>query len=338
MHWACGLEESTTNIEIVEHLLLNGGNPNVKSEEGLTPVHISSSWGYLAILKILIIYGGDPWLVDHEGLNAWDLALQKTQWAVLKYLATYMEGESCGREPVNRSITSYRFSKLREVSSDNAFLYNSSLVSGSSNLGFVDSNQSTLNSTYSSSGTSTLNDAMCSDTSNSVIVVEEFVYTDEEKGVDLVEWHYPPVLSQNSFIDATLNEALCSSEDDEKNSMDSQLLMEELKSLGSTPGPITATTKHTYLRQLYRLRKDHASNIPSPQRQGFSKELKSVIDGYPGCDSDMKVSTQLDRLFITHFTCPDPAKRWREGLSKKMANQLFVVVYYKLSFILIVWY
>ena len=191
----------------------------------------------------------------------------------------------------------------------------------SNNVGFLESNSAL------SFSCSSLNNAICnpdsSTTSTNSVVVEEHVYTDAEKGVELVEWHYPPLVNQDSVTDATLNEALCSTE--EKDSfMDSQILIDELKSLGSNPGPITATTKNIYLRQLYRLRKEQAVQAPSPQRLGLSKELQNLVQNYPGTENDIKIASQLDRLLVTHFSCPDPSKPWREGLSKKSFNYLLL--------------
>ena len=322
MHWACGLGDTDVHVEIVRFLLSYCGSPNVKATEGLTPVHIAASWGFINILKILINNGGNPWLEDHEGHNAWDLALQKAQWDILKYLATYMEEDVS--EPREDSVD-YRFNKYVGVN-DLAFLYNSTLTTSSINLGFLGASAVSGNETQNN----VLNNGICqssfitvnSTLSNSVIV-EEYVYKDKEKGVSLVEWKYPPLIIEETVLDATLNEAICSSKDD-GDSMDSQLLIDELKLLGSNPGPITCTTKQTYLRQLYRLRKEQAKGVPSPQREGNSKELHIMLLKYPGHESDTKISSHLDRLFVTHFTCPDPGKPWREGLSKKSFNYLLL--------------
>ena len=306
MHWACGLGDEATQLEIVHLLLLNNGNPNVKSSEGITPVHIASSWGFLSILKTLVKYGGDPWYEDQECSNAWDLALQKNQWNILKYLASYMEEDH--NEPEQDSVQCV-FVKYKEVELSSS-LSNSSI--NCNNLGFLGSE-----STIMSSSLSTLNVAMCnsndiSTTSGNSVIIEEHVYTDTEKGVNLVEWHYPPMLNQDTETDATLNEALCTSSDEKNASMDSQILMEELKSLGKIPGPITPTTKQVYLRQLFRLRQEQAIHVPSPKRMGISKELQLLFLHYPGLENDTKIAADLDRLLVTHFTCPDPLKPWRE--------------------------
>lgn len=244
--------------------------------------------------------------------------LVSIQWNVLKYLTSYMDNdEDEADEPAEESIQCV-FVKHREVdlasslSSNNlAFLGSDSLLSASSN---------------------SLNQAVCqsanTSTASSVVVVEERVYSDAKKGVDLVEWHYPPLVQQNSVTDATLNEALCSSKEDEADSyMDSKLLADELRSLGQNPGPITPTTKPVYLRQLLRLRKERSARSrhqPSPQRIGLSKELQTLMAHYPGREADIKMASHLDRLLVTHFTCPDPAKPWREGLAKKSFNYLLL--------------
>jgi len=113
MHWACGLGDKPINKQIVELLLAHGGNPNIKSADGVTPVHVSASWGFSNILNALVSHGGDPWAEDQEGFNAWDLALQKNQWMILKYLASYMEQEPV--EPVAETSVQCIFVGHREV-------------------------------------------------------------------------------------------------------------------------------------------------------------------------------------------------------------------------------
>ena len=322
MHWACGLGDTASHLDIVKLLLERGGNPNVKSSDGVTPLHVAASWGFLAILKTLVSHGGDPWFEDQDGFNSWDLALQKNQWNILKYLASYMEDEEV-ESPAEDSVQCV-FVKLREVESGSSLANNSSSLS-LNNLGFLGSD-----STLGTSTTNPLNVAICNplDSSNASVIVEEHIYSDSAKGVHFVEWHYPPLVNQETVTDATLNEALCTSsavvDADPNASMESEILTNELKSLGKTPGPITPTTKQVYLRQLYRLRKEQAVQVASPNRIGVSKELKSMMLKYPGEENDLKIASHLDRLLITHFTCPDPLKPWREGLSRKSFNYLLL--------------
>ena len=64
-------------------------NPNVKSSEGLTPVHVAALWGRLQNLKCLISHGGDINQTDVEGNNALDFARtsdESNATACLKFL------------------------------------------------------------------------------------------------------------------------------------------------------------------------------------------------------------------------------------------------------------
>jgi hypothetical protein len=129
-------------------------------------------------------------------------------------------------------------------------------------------------------------DVISNASTSSIVIVEEHIYSDTEKRIELVEWHYPPLVNQDSVTDATLNEALCTSSYERNSvnwigeSMDSQLLFDQLKSLGSCPGPITPTTKQVYLRQFFRLRREQAAHVPSPKRLGLSKELQTILLNY----------------------------------------------------------
>ena len=239
---------------------------------------------------------------------------------MLRYLTSYMDNDEDGEadeEPAEESVQCV-FVKHRQVDPASSF--------SSNNLAFL------VSDSVLSASSSSLNVAVCqsinSSTASSVVMVEERVYSDAKRGVDLVEWKYPPLAQSGSESDATLNEALCSSKEDERgSSMDSLLLTDELKLLGETPGPITPTTKHIYLRQLYRLRKERngrSPHKPSPQRLGLSKELHALLANYPGREEDIKIATHLDRLLVTHFTCPNPAKPWREGLAKKSFNYILL--------------
>ncbi|KAL9977870.1 hypothetical protein ACROYT_G015324 [Oculina patagonica] len=49
-------------------------NPNVKSTEGLTPLHVAALWGRFYNLKILLDNGGDVQETDEDGSNALDFA------------------------------------------------------------------------------------------------------------------------------------------------------------------------------------------------------------------------------------------------------------------------
>ncbi|KAM3852367.1 ankyrin repeat and LEM domain-containing protein 1 isoform 2-T2 [Vipera latastei] len=78
MHLAAGLEqENGTPRHLLRLLLQHGGDPNVRSGEGLTPLHVAASWGRTACLRLLLAEGGDPHLEDQDGSTAIDLAVEQ---------------------------------------------------------------------------------------------------------------------------------------------------------------------------------------------------------------------------------------------------------------------
>ncbi|XP_032025968.1 ankyrin repeat and LEM domain-containing protein 1 isoform X1 [Hylobates moloch] len=58
-------------------LLRQGGDPNARSVEALTPLHVAAAWGCRRGLELLLSQGADPALRDQDGLRPLDLALQQ---------------------------------------------------------------------------------------------------------------------------------------------------------------------------------------------------------------------------------------------------------------------
>lgn len=91
MHVLAGLENECFSVEVMELALeKRGGDPNIRSADGLTPVHLAAIWGRCTILEVLLKFGGDPFLLEYKfSLNAEDLALKEHQWQTHAILATF---------------------------------------------------------------------------------------------------------------------------------------------------------------------------------------------------------------------------------------------------------
>ncbi|XP_046545741.1 LOW QUALITY PROTEIN: uncharacterized protein LOC124255839 [Haliotis rubra] len=117
MHMAAGL-----SAEALRLLLEYDGDPNVRSIEGLTPLHIAATWGELDSVKILLFNGGDPSLKDQDGLRAVDVGRSYSHSEVVCFLEYYSlllipEGEDdtelrytresldAGRDSLSRNTT-----------------------------------------------------------------------------------------------------------------------------------------------------------------------------------------------------------------------------------------
>ncbi|XP_056426295.1 ankyrin repeat and LEM domain-containing protein 1 isoform X3 [Hyla sarda] len=76
IHLASG-KENECALRCLTLILQHGGNPNVRSTDDLTPVHVAASWGCCKALIFLLRKGGNPSIQDQDGNTALDLALME---------------------------------------------------------------------------------------------------------------------------------------------------------------------------------------------------------------------------------------------------------------------
>ncbi|XP_033729674.1 ankyrin repeat and LEM domain-containing protein 1-like [Pecten maximus] len=69
MHIASGL-----GLEATKLLLSYGGDPNIRSVDGTTPMHVAATWGDQDSLRMLLTNGGDPLARDQDGSSCLDSA------------------------------------------------------------------------------------------------------------------------------------------------------------------------------------------------------------------------------------------------------------------------
>ncbi|XP_035666475.1 uncharacterized protein LOC118409514 [Branchiostoma floridae] len=106
-HLAVGVDHA---LDFVKLILSYGGNPNVRDEEGTTPVHVAASWGKLKCLQLLIVNGADPHTIDQEGRTALDMALDYGETFCIQALQEYERSAmEMGMEDV---IPQYNYSLL----------------------------------------------------------------------------------------------------------------------------------------------------------------------------------------------------------------------------------
>lgn len=100
-----------------------GGNPNVRSNEGLTPVHVASIWGRCRMLELLLAYGGDPWLFDYEQqLIAEEWAIKERQWQACLVLSAHVMSANCGQQYLSgRQVGNVRVTQDQDNLSNSAW-------------------------------------------------------------------------------------------------------------------------------------------------------------------------------------------------------------------------
>ncbi|XP_057670711.1 uncharacterized protein LOC130902523 [Diorhabda carinulata] len=89
-HLAVGCDDETFSLKVTKLILQNGGNPNVCSDDGLTPVHIAAAWGRVEILRILLNCGGDGEYRDSNLMTPIHYAIKESWQDCVDLLRSYL--------------------------------------------------------------------------------------------------------------------------------------------------------------------------------------------------------------------------------------------------------
>ncbi|KAL4227917.1 Ankyrin repeat and LEM [Mactra antiquata] len=131
MHIAAGM-----GIESLCLLLQFSGDPNVRTEDGTTPVHVSSIWGVGDCMQLLLANGGDPYLTDQDGLCALDFAAKYQHDDVIMVLKQY----KCDLNLEEEQTMAPKYT-LKRLSSESVSSQNSSITSVLTSATVEDSRQ-----------------------------------------------------------------------------------------------------------------------------------------------------------------------------------------------------
>ncbi|KAB7498851.1 Ankyrin repeat and LEM domain-containing protein 1, partial [Armadillidium nasatum] len=173
-------------------------------------------------------------------------------------------------------------------------------------------------------------------------VVEDYVYKDEEKGVELIERRFtgslllPGSSAMDQSLFYTLSEFRGNSESSKLLHEDSlatltssiknlsgKALRNKLRELGFDAGPVTLTTVKILQRHYQRLRNKH--NVPLYEdvniSQKYSKELEKFCKNF---ESDKNCYEDLEDKMCEPFINPDHLSWWRNGTHKTSFNYLLL--------------
>ncbi|MBN3294007.1 ANKL1 protein, partial [Polypterus senegalus] len=108
MHLAAG-KETEKRIRCLKLLLQHGGDPNIRSAEQLTPLHVAALWGCYQNLKLLLQNGADPTLLDQDGQGAAELASQQGNVRCASLLQEYLCYSNFESEKEEQPMFQYSF-------------------------------------------------------------------------------------------------------------------------------------------------------------------------------------------------------------------------------------
>ncbi|XP_067210656.1 uncharacterized protein [Linepithema humile] len=90
-HLVIGNDSEEFAEEVTKLFLRHGGNPNVRSNDGMTPVHVAAAWGRINILQLLLANGGDPLCTDNDGRSPFHYAFEGKYFKAVTMLSNYCE-------------------------------------------------------------------------------------------------------------------------------------------------------------------------------------------------------------------------------------------------------
>ncbi|XP_072924178.1 uncharacterized protein [Hemitrygon akajei] len=114
IHLAVG-QDTEGAIRCLKLLLQYGADPNVRSSEDLTPLHVAASWGCIKCVKLLLRNGADPGLLDQDGQSAVDLAREQGNVKCCQILQQYQDYSLL--EDTEEDVPAFRYVGFRRVSS-----------------------------------------------------------------------------------------------------------------------------------------------------------------------------------------------------------------------------
>ncbi|KAG5881390.1 hypothetical protein JTB14_012006 [Gonioctena quinquepunctata] len=94
-HLAIGCDSSDFTLKVTCLILQHGGNPNVRSDDSLTPVHIAAAWGRLEVLQLLLNCGGDPEARDNNYMTPFHYAKKEAFVDCLELLRNHLTDKTC---------------------------------------------------------------------------------------------------------------------------------------------------------------------------------------------------------------------------------------------------
>ncbi|CAH6779779.1 ankyrin repeat and LEM domain-containing protein 1 [Phodopus roborovskii] len=317
-------------------LLRRGADPNARSAEALTPVHVAAAWGCRGALELLLSQGGDPTLRDQDGLRPLDWALQQGHHNCARMLQELDKSirtrEPAEKFPVAPGGLKYALCRGRIFSgspgvstpmhmplASEQHVCRAELAAAQQVVAELQSSEATRSPDCSSSDTSFVTALEDSPQPHHPVgtsgsAADPWLSSGAKEAGDRALSCQMQALTLTT--EATNVPSLPGDRDPGTLQphgpvapMSDLQLLQALRALGHSPGPVTPFTRGHYLRRL-----QEAQASP-----GHSPELAEALrTGHvPDCQADEAALAQ-------HFQRLDPAKSWREGVTKSNFTYLLL--------------
>ncbi|GAB1293301.1 Ankyrin repeat and LEM domain-containing protein 1 [Apodemus speciosus] len=319
-------------LHCLRMLLRWGADPNARSAEALTPVHVAAAWGCRGALELLLSRGGDPTLRDQDGLRPLDWALQQRHHNCAHVL---QELDTATRKPNETPELTEKFHVAQgSLETDTC---QGPVLAGSSELHMCraeleveavevavqpkgpEATESSDNSSDDASFVTAVEDSMQPRCSGGTLELLTGLWVTRgavSAGKGALNCQPQALTLTARATDKPLlpgdgNLGALHPHGSVPPMSDLQLL-QALRALGYSPGPVTPFTRGHYLRWLQEAQ-------ASPAGVGLSPELAEALrtGAIPDCRVDEAALAQ-------HFHQLDPSRKWREGITKSSFTYLLL--------------
>ncbi|XP_073835399.1 uncharacterized protein [Musca autumnalis] len=90
LHYVCGMSNEKLAIEITKRFLDMGADPNCKSEDGMTPLHVASMYGKVEIVRLLLQHGAELEVYDDDRKTPVLYAIEECQFEVVQIMRDHI--------------------------------------------------------------------------------------------------------------------------------------------------------------------------------------------------------------------------------------------------------
>uniref|UniRef100_A0A1A9VC28 LEM domain-containing protein n=1 Tax=Glossina austeni TaxID=7395 RepID=A0A1A9VC28_GLOAU len=90
LHYVCGMENEQLAIKVAKRFLEMGANPNVRSEDNMTPLHIAAIHGREEIVKLLLQYDADLEIYDVDRKTPLLYAIEECHFEVVQLMRDHI--------------------------------------------------------------------------------------------------------------------------------------------------------------------------------------------------------------------------------------------------------
>ncbi|CAO2612454.1 Ankyrin repeat and LEM domain-containing protein 1 [Lemmus lemmus] len=320
-------------------LLRRGADPNARSTEALTPVHVAAVWGCRGALELLLSRGGDPTLRDQDGLLPLDWALHQGHHDCARLLReldtptrTRKETlEPAEKLPVALAGLQSTMGRGRVFVGSSGIFVPPCLSPDSEQLMHRAELAAAREVAVEPGRPEATGSPDCSSDASFVTALEDSLQPQRPAGTlgpSISLWQSGGAEAAGDEVPSCQLQALtlttgatnvpslpCDRALHLHGSvppMSDLQLIQALRALGHSPGPVTPFTRGHYLRRLQEAQ-------ASPAVPGHSPELAEVLrtGRVPDCQADEAALAQ-------YFEQPDPTKRWRGGVTKSSFTYLLL--------------